>query len=149
MLCQAFSEVYLEFDVKLIDHSLPNSGSWTYSHGGTGEWPADARIYFTDTEGIDYLWNHGFLSLTDYYNRTNYTVVSKGSWYHYRAPYLINDEKTNIIFYDTPESITLKCNYALQQKLRGVMIWALGGDYVNDEQPLLKAIGKAVKKTGN
>ena len=80
--------------------------------------------------------------------------INEGGWNYQwddvsMAPYLTNDEKTKIIFYDTPESITLKCNYALQQKLRGVMIWALGGDYVNGEQPLLKAIGNTIKKTGN
>ena len=49
---------------------------------------------------------------------------------------LTSDEKTKIIFYHTPESITLKCNYALKQKLRDVMIWALGGNYIDGDQPL-------------
>jgi len=89
-----YSAVYLEFDVKLIGHTLTSSGSVTYQFGGTGEFPADARLYFTDTSGSDYLWNHGFMLNVDPYGRSNYTVVPAGEWYHYTSPNLIGEQTT-------------------------------------------------------
>ncbi len=61
-----------------------------------------------------------------------------------QVPYLMNDANSAYIFYDDPDSIMRKCNYALENKLKGVMIWALGSDYTGDGQPLLDAIGKVM-----
>ena len=44
------------------------------------------------------------------------------------CPYLIKDDETQIITYENPESIRLKCEYALQEEIGGVMIWALSYD---------------------
>ncbi|MBN2284738.1 MAG: PKD domain-containing protein [Deltaproteobacteria bacterium] len=89
-----YSAVYLEFDVKLISHSLTNSGSWTFNNGGTGEFPADVLLYFTDTNEDDYIWNHGFMLNVDSYGRQNYTVLTAGQWYHYTSPNLIGEQTT-------------------------------------------------------
>jgi chitinase len=61
------------------------------------------------------------------------------------APYLANADNTMHIFYDDPDSIMRKCRYAKDKKLRGVMIWALGSDLVDNSQLLLNAIGKAIR----
>ena len=65
------------------------------------------------------------------------------------VPYLVNPEKNTMVFYDDPESIAIKCAYAREKKLRGVMIWSIGSDYMDGSQPLLEAIGKAKGAAGN
>ena len=62
-----------------------------------------------------------------------------------KVPYLVNEKAGSMIFYDNPASIALKCMYARDKKLRGVMIWALGADYRDGKQPLLDAIGTVMK----
>ena len=39
-------------------------------------------------------------------------------------------------------SIRIKCDYAKENQLAGIMIWALGQDLVSNKQPLLETIGK-------
>ncbi len=85
-----YSEIYLECDVKLVSHTLTNSGTWSYDNGGYGEWPGDIRIEFVDTTGETYDWNNGFADFEDFYERTNYTQIPLGVWYHYRSPNLKN-----------------------------------------------------------
>ena len=88
------SEAYMEFDVKVMNSSLTNSGWWTYNYGGYGEFPANVILHFTDSNGNNFVWNHGFLFTTDSYNRANYTVIGKGEWYHYKSPNLVNEKTT-------------------------------------------------------
>ncbi len=57
------------------------------------------------------------------------------------CPYLIKDDQSRIITYDDPESIGYKCEYAKDQDLGGVMIWALGYDVTVDGQELIESIG--------
>ncbi|MBN1293977.1 MAG: glycoside hydrolase family 18 protein [Candidatus Latescibacteria bacterium] len=61
------------------------------------------------------------------------------------VPYLVNPAKNTMIFYDDPESIKIKCNYAREKNLRGVMIWSIGSDYINGRQPLLESIGDSLR----
>lgn len=60
------------------------------------------------------------------------------------VPYIQNEAGTEIVFFDNPESIAIKSEYAMKRGLRGIMIWALGSDYIGDTQPLIKAIGNKV-----
>jgi len=61
-----------------------------------------------------------------------------------QATYLVNPMKTQILTYDSPKTIIMKCKYAQQKGLRGVMIWAAGSDYISDKsEPLLEAVGSA------
>jgi len=81
-------------------------------------------------------------------------IMNEGGWsYHWddvsRVPYLVNESGTELIFFDDPESIALKCRYAGEKNLRGVMIWALGSDYVDGGQPLLETIGRVMERTGD
>lgn len=64
-----------------------------------------------------------------------------------QATYLVDPEKKQILTYDTPETTIMKCEYAQKMKFRGVMIWAIGSDYLPDRsEPLLEAIGRAYGK---
>ncbi|MBT3254320.1 MAG: T9SS type A sorting domain-containing protein [Candidatus Marinimicrobia bacterium] len=56
------------------------------------------------------------------------------------APYLQNAAQTRLITYDNPTSVGLKCDYANSRDLGGVMIWALGQDFINGHEELLEAI---------
>ena len=69
------------------------------------------------------------------------------------CPYLIKDDQSKIITYDDPESIRYKCEYAKDQDLGGVMIWALGYDVTVNGQELIQSIGvnyldSPIEKTG-
>ncbi len=98
------SEAYVEFDVKLISYSLKSSGSWAYNHGGYGEFPADIIIHFTDTNGQNFVWNHGFLDVDDTYNRTNYTKIPLNTWYHYKSPDLTKEKTTETGAYNASKN---------------------------------------------
>lgn len=63
------------------------------------------------------------------------------------VPYLQNQEMTRLITYDNPESIALKCAYAAERELGGVMIWALGQDYMNGQEVLLEGVRNYVTST--
>jgi len=57
------------------------------------------------------------------------------------VPYLMNIDMTKFISYDDTASVRLKCEYAKERNLGGVMIWALGQDVIGNDQPLLEAVG--------
>jgi chitinase len=61
-----------------------------------------------------------------------------------KVPYMTNDTQVKLISYDNSISIRLKCEYARQKNLRGVMIWALGQDMIGENQNLLATVGKAM-----
>lgn len=76
-------------------------------------------------------------------------LMNAGGWKHQwddvsMVPYLQNESGDEIVFYDDPESIRIKTEYAKNNNLRGIMIWSLGSDFMDGRQPLLDAIGKAV-----
>ena len=56
------------------------------------------------------------------------------------CPYLIKDDSTQIITYENQQSIGLKCQYASEQELGGVMIWALSYDKTENGQELIQSI---------
>ena len=56
------------------------------------------------------------------------------------CPYLIKDDSTSIITYENYLSIGYKCQYAQQEELGGVMIWALSYDKTNNGQELIQSI---------
>ncbi len=75
--------------------------------------------------------------------------IAEGGWIRMfddvsQVPYIVNDTNTTYIFYDDPESIIRKCEYAKKMNLRGVMIWALGSDETGNGQKLIQAIGQAM-----
>jgi chitinase len=59
------------------------------------------------------------------------------------APYLWNESSRTFISYEDPESLKLKCQYVLKNKLGGIMFWEYYGDYHNE---LLNSINEGFKK---
>ena len=69
-----------------------------------------------------------------------------GWTYHWdavsRVPFLTDPSGTRLITFDDTASVRLKCEYASDNGLGGVMIWALGEDIFQNRQPLLETIGE-------
>jgi chitinase len=61
-----------------------------------------------------------------------------------QIPYMINPGATQVISYEDTASIASKCDYVLQKGIPGVIIWAIGQDYLSGGQPLLEAIGRGL-----
>ena len=73
--------------------------------------------------------------------------LSNPSWEYYwdsfsKVPYLQNTVKTRLVTFDDTVSIRYKCEYVVNNQLKGIMIWALGQDIYANSQPLLATIGK-------
>ncbi len=74
----------LSVRVKVISHSLRNSGHWSTSHGGTGEYPVEVRFTYSDKNKEKQLrWAHGFLLLKNTEPFENYSAVEKGKWFNF------------------------------------------------------------------
>jgi len=73
-------------------------------------------------------------------------LINNGWTYYWdnisMVPYLINTGQTKLITFDDTLSVRLKCDYAREKGLAGVMIWALGYDVVGNRQLLLDTIGQ-------
>ncbi|MDO8549592.1 MAG: glycosyl hydrolase family 18 protein, partial [Ignavibacteria bacterium] len=73
--------------------------------------------------------------------------INSSGWEYYwddfsKVPYLLNTAHTKVVTFDDTVSIRVKCEYALDNQLSGMMIWALGQDIVGSSQPLLETIGR-------
>lgn len=64
-----------------------------------------------------------------------------------KVPYLLNSSGTKFISFDDTVSVRLKCTYAKERALAGVMIWALGQDVIATQQPLLETVGRVMGLT--
>jgi len=95
-----------------------NAGGYNQTYTGTPFTLSYAEIYPKITNGWNYHWD------------------SKA-----KVPYLINDASTKFITYDDTQSVRLKCEYALNQNLAGVMMWSLNHDVTNGTRSLLETIG--------
>jgi chitinase len=62
-----------------------------------------------------------------------------------KVPFLLDDAFTRYISYDDTASVRLKCEYALNGELSGVMIWAMGQDVIGGRQPLMETVGSAMR----
>ncbi len=60
------------------------------------------------------------------------------------VPYLTAPSKTKVDSFEDSLSLTLKCQYAKERQLAGVMIWEITQDVVGQTQPLLEAVGRAM-----
>lgn len=70
--------------IHVISHSLPDSGWWSDTYGGDGEYPVLISIHYYDAVGTYRIWwSHGFLTQPNTANLTNYTQVGLCSWYDY------------------------------------------------------------------
>lgn len=61
-----------------------------------------------------------------------------------KTPWLLSPKGDAVIGYDDVESVTLKTNWAMEHKLRGVFFWEVNGDRLDDgSNPLQEACRKA------
>lgn len=63
-----------------------------------------------------------------------------------KVPYYQDAAKTIFITFDDTASVRYKCEYVRNNKLGGLIIWALGQDYLGTQQPLLQTIGDRLKR---
>ncbi len=64
-----------------------------------------------------------------------------------QVPYLKAPSGTKVDSFDDSLSLTLKCQYAKEKQLAGVMIWEITQDVVGQSQPLMEAVGLAMYGT--
>jgi chitinase len=89
----------------------------------------------------------------EYYYSQIKLMIGNGWTYYWdsisQVPYLLNATATQFITFDDTNSVRLKCEYAREKGLGGVMIWALGQDLINAHQPLLETTGRTLfRNTG-
>ncbi|MBN1155390.1 T9SS type A sorting domain-containing protein [candidate division KSB1 bacterium] len=90
-------------------------------------------------------------SVTSYSYTYIHGLIGNG-WTRYwddvsQVPFLLNNSMTKLITYDDTMSVRLKCEYVLENDLRGVIIWALGQDLLTFTQPLLETVGKSFENS--
>ena len=86
-------------------------------------------------------------NVTDLYYSDIAPRLSSSNWEYYwddfsKVPYLLNTDHTKFVTYDDTISIRIKCEYAKENQLAGIMFWALGQDIISNKQILLETIGK-------
>jgi chitinase len=59
------------------------------------------------------------------------------------APYLERTGGGSVVAYESPRSISRKCEYAAKIGCAGVMIWHVGADLYGDRTPLMDAVAKS------
>ena len=93
--------------------------------------------------------NKGSFSTSAYSDiRKNYESNKKYKRYWdsiAKSPYLFNITDSIFMTYDDTVSVKLKTEYAIKNKLGGIMFWQLGGD-TKEKNSLLNAIYKASKE---
>lgn len=113
-------------------------GAAFYGKGWKGVEPADNGLFQQ---------NHGGIQGANY-SKLREEFIDKNGFTRYwdplaKAPYLYNPADSIFITYDDPESVSLKTQFVIDQKLGGIMFWELGGD-TEREGGLLDAIYKEV-----
>tara|TARA_R110002049_G_scaffold269195_1_gene446000 strand:- start:6822 stop:8006 length:1185 start_codon:yes stop_codon:yes gene_type:complete len=94
--------------------------------------------------------NKGAYRSAGSYNNIREKFENKNGYIRYwdsiaKAPYLYNAKDSIFISYDDPKSLALKTNYAITNKLGGIMFWQLGGD-TTEKDGLLEAIYSTATK---
>lgn len=97
-----------------------------------------------------YQTNKGAYKINSSYSNIRKNFENKNGYIRYwdsiaKAPYLYNAKDSIFITYDDPESLKLKTNYAINNKLGGIMFWQLGGD-TTEKKGLLDAIYTTASK---
>lgn len=108
-----------------------------------------ARIWENVSAENNGLYGKGkFLRGVSYRSFDPYLSADSGFVYHWdtvaSAPYLYNAKKKWFVTYDDARSIQLKTQYAIKQKLNGVMFWQLAEDAFS--KGLLEEITKSIRK---
>jgi chitinase len=64
-----------------------------------------------------------------------------------KVPFLQNKTKTQIVTYDDPASVKIKCQYVKKNRFGGVIIWELHKDFTGTNSPLMEIVGKNLVKS--
>jgi hypothetical protein len=97
------STLKLSADVKVISHTLMDTGWWCEEHkedvNCKGESPIRIWVYYNDADGKQHLWQWGFIE-SDYYNKTTYDYVNTSEWHHFVSQNLMGLEPKphNIVY---------------------------------------------------
>ena len=146
----------------------PNSALYGNFSTNTEGWIDYSLTYYTATRGVAagqlliglpfYGWVFNaptmYGSSSGAIQRTYATIAGYAGqgWTRYwdgegMVPYMINPSGTQTVSYDDSVSLRLKCEYARAKSTGGVMIWAIGQDYLSGAQPLLQTVGAGMGLT--
>jgi len=76
-----YGSLWLSLELRVIHHSLPNSGWWSDRNNGNGEYPIQVTLNFTGMDGQPFSWSSGFLANHDGSTALrNFTLVPAGQW---------------------------------------------------------------------
>jgi len=76
-----YGSLWLSLELRVIHHSLPNSGWWSDRNDGNGEYPIQVTLNFTGMDGQPFSWSSGFLANHDGSTALrNFTLVPAGQW---------------------------------------------------------------------
>ena len=108
-----------------------------------------ARIWENVAADNNGLYGHGkFLRGVSYRSFDTFFSADSGFVYHWdekaHAPYLYNATKKWFVTFDDTRSVATKTNYAIKQKLNGIMFWQLADDGFS--KGLLDVVDDAIKK---
>lgn len=98
----------------------------TNTDGTWSTWEKSGTVYYHNIKA-------------NYLSNENYTYVFDNTA---KVPYLISKDLTEFISFDDPTSVAYKCQYAIDNKLGGVMYWENGCDPTGE---LLNAIATSFK----
>ncbi len=91
-----YGSLWLTVQLRVLQHSLSNSGWWSDMHNGNGEYPVQVTLRFADRGGQLFEWSHGFLTVHDGSTALrNYTLVPAGEWTTYSADLFLPAEWTD------------------------------------------------------
>jgi chitinase len=102
----------------------------------------DAKMYAPNTKLADTLTWPEFEGAPQYFSVLQDMKKFDQFWDESaQVPYLIKKDKSSFVSYDDEKSIRLKADYVMNQKLSGVIIWEITGDYV-ESSPGSGIVGK-------
>ena len=86
-----------------------------------------------------------------YYGYNKVTDLLNSGWTYLwddcaQVPFVQKPDKTMIVSFDDEKSIGLKCQYILDKKAAGVIIWEITQDDYKGSSVLLKVVGEAFKQ---
>jgi|AMZC01.1.fsa_nt_AMZC01000742.1_16 hypothetical protein len=117
-----YGSLWLTVQLRVLQHSLSNSGWWSDMHNGNGEYPVQVTLRFADRGGQLFEWSHGFLAVHDGSTALrNYTLVPAGEWTTYSADLFLPAEWTD------PRGMALPTAARLVEVVIGGSGWDFSG----------------------
>lgn len=103
-----YGSLWLTLELRVIHHSLSNSGWWSDRNNGNGEYPIQVTLNFTGMDGQPFSWSGGFLANHDGSTALrNYALVPLDQWTTQAADLLLPAEWTDPRGYALPRAARL------------------------------------------